>query len=456
MNCKFCNAEMDENHKFCPFCGKDQSVEDLPEVIETTPEMTAEEVRVKEPKKKVWPIVVGIIGAVFGLAFLAVTLLAALGALNLSVLLPRENNIMAKDVYIVADDKAAKKADDVVATMGDKVLTNAQLQIYYRMQVTEFLSYYSSYLSQLGIDLSVPLSEQKSYYDETLSWEQFFVEKAIETWQNYQAVALMAEEAAYELPADWQESLDTLPAELESQATSGGYESTNALLADVIGPACDLDTYMEYVKLAYLSNAYYVALEEELMPTTEEVEAYFAQNEDVFAQEGVTKDAGNVASVRHLLVMPEGGVTVEETQETVYTEEELAAALKKAEDLLKQWKAGDATEESFAALVEENTDDSGSLGTGGLYENIAPGSSYVEEFLAWAIDPARVVGETDIVKTQFGYHIMYYVSGVPYWMNQATIQLASDRMTAKTNEAEVKWPIEITFKKIALAELNLE
>ena len=33
-----------------------------------------------------------------------------------------------------------KKADVVVATMGDKTLTNAQLQIYYRMQVMDVLN----------------------------------------------------------------------------------------------------------------------------------------------------------------------------------------------------------------------------------------------------------------------------------------------------------------------------
>ena len=114
-----------------------------------------------------------------------------------------------------------------------------------------------------------------------------------------------------------------------------------------------------------------------------------------------------------------------------------------------------STEESFAALVEENTDDGGSLGTGGLYEGVAPGSNFVEEFRAWAIDAARLEGETDIVKTQFGYHIMYYVSGEPYWRSQATVQLAAERMTEKTEGAEAKWPMVVNFKKIALAELNL-
>jgi hypothetical protein len=186
MNCKFCNAEIDENHKFCPFCG-----EETPAVLNA-----------EKSQKKVWPIVLGIVGAVAGLAALAIALLLALGV-DFKAFLPRENNILAKDTYIVSDNKSVKKEDVVVATMGDKELTNDQLQIYYRMQVMEFLSYYGSYLSQLGVDTNKPLSEQECYYNVEQNWEQFFVEKAIETWQNYQAVGLMAEEDGFEMGEDY-------------------------------------------------------------------------------------------------------------------------------------------------------------------------------------------------------------------------------------------------------------
>lgn len=90
-------------------------------------------------------------------------------------------------------------------------------------------------------------------------------------------------------------------------------------------------------------------------------------------------------------------------------DDDKAATLAEAEALLKQWQEGDATEDSFAALVKEKTDDTASAETGGLYEHLHAGASYVPEFLNWAIDASREVGDVEIVETEYGYHIMYFV-----------------------------------------------
>lgn len=136
-----------------------------------------------------------------------------------------------------------------------------------------------------------------------------------------------------------------------------------------------------------------------------------------------------LANVRHLLVKFEGGTT--ENGVTTYSEEEKAAAKAEAEELLAQWQAGDATEESFAALVTEKTDDTASASTGGLYENISPDSRYVENFLNWCLEDHKA-GDTGIVETEYGYHIMYYVgdSARNYRDTMIESRLLSDDMTA--------------------------
>lgn len=114
-----------------------------------------------------------------------------------------------------------------------------------------------------------------------------------------------------------------------------------------------------------------------------------------------------MANVRHLLVQFSGG-TEDDSGNIVYTDAEKASAKEKADGYLKTWQEGTADEESFIELVKEYSDDS-SASTGGLFEDITPDSSYVDNFLNWSIDANRKAGDTEVIETEYGYHVMYYV-----------------------------------------------
>ena len=94
------------------------------------------------------------------------------------------------------------------------------------------------------------------------------------------------------------------------------------------------------------------------------------------------------------------------------------AAKAKADDALAQWQANGATEDAFAALANELSDDSGSNTNGGLYTKILKGQM-VTEFNDWCFDAARKAGDTGIVYNEgsyTGYHVMYFVGeDIPAW-----------------------------------------
>ena len=137
-----------------------------------------------------------------------------------------------------------------------------------------------------------------------------------------------------------------------------------------------------------------------------------------------------LANVRHILVSFEGGTT-DETGNTVYSDAEKAAAKEQAENLLALYEMSAMTEQDFADLATANTDDTGSAANGGLYEDIAPVQGvYVESFTNWSTDPAREAGDTGIIESPYGYHVMYYVGDdeMTYRDSMITAELRTEYM----------------------------
>lgn len=138
------------------------------------------------------------------------------------------------------------------------------------------------------------------------------------------------------------------------------------------------------------------------------------------------------ADVRHILVQAETTKTDSEGNEVELSQDEIdknfADAKEEAEKILKEWKKGKATEDSFAELATEKTDDTGSASTGGLYEDITSTSSYVPEFLDWALDSHKK-GDTGIIKTDYGYHVMYFVGAdkTQKWESDVRSAIATDK-----------------------------
>lgn len=140
-------------------------------------------------------------------------------------------------------------------------------------------------------------------------------------------------------------------------------------------------------------------------------------------------------AMRHILIK-----TVDADEDGSYSEEEMAAAKAKVEEIEKEWLAGDKTEESFAALAEQYSEDEGSNTNGGLYEEIGEGGM-VAEINTFLFEEGRKVGDTAILHgnngSYDGYHLVYFVGeGELYGLVQAKTQMV--------NEAYSEWETSIT------------
>ena len=116
------------------------------------------------------------------------------------------------------------------------------------------------------------------------------------------------------------------------------------------------------------------------------------------------------SDVRHILVQFETKKDAD-GKEIALTAQDKAKYKAEAQKILDEFNKN-PTVENFAELTKKYTDDVDSNGkpnNDGLYENVADDGQYVEAFTKWAVDSTRKPGDTGIVETEYGYHVMYYV-----------------------------------------------
>ena len=146
----------------------------------------------------------------------------------------------------------------------------------------------------------------------------------------------------------------------------------------------------------------------------------------------------NTVNVRHILIAPE--TDEEDADATTATDEQWTAAYDQARELLASW---DGTEDGFATLATENSTDTGSTENGGLYEDVVTGQM-VNSFSTWCFDDSRKAGDTGIVRSEYGYHIMYFVgeNDQKIWQYNAEQALLSEDSASAAEALEDEYTIK--------------
>lgn len=143
------------------------------------------------------------------------------------------------------------------------------------------------------------------------------------------------------------------------------------------------DLEFNKVKMYYrdfvIAQYYYDKKSDEITINDTELNNFYEENKKYF----------DIAKIRHILVLTEAGSD----------EDAIANKRQLAEDILIKVNNG----EDFTVLAKEYSEDPGSKDNGGLYE-IKNDGQMVPEFEDWTF--SHEVGETGIIKTTYGFHIM--------------------------------------------------
>ncbi|CEH28798.1 peptidylprolyl isomerase [Aneurinibacillus migulanus] len=162
------------------------------------------------------------------------------------------------------------------------------------------------------------------------------------------------------------------------------------------------------VKAFFLDQTKMISYFSKDIPDTEKRKEY---------EEGKKQGFFTQADVRHILINTE--------------ERSKEEAKKKAEDLVEQLRAGS----DFAKLAKENSDDAGSVETGGLYQynETQPLGQTVEAYRNAAMTlPLNKISEP--VETEYGYHIMRVEKRSEQTYDEVKKQIESSLALNKENE----------------------
>ena len=367
----------------------------------------------------------------------------------------------AKAANITLSEDEQKEIDETIKSIREQAASsdyslNAYLRLYYGRGVNEKILREAMELEMLSSKLIEQKSDElaRNYTDEQL-------EAKYQKDQNtYNVLTARMFQFTTETPDYPKDATDAQKKELDEKAKKETKAKADAMLGKVTGE--------ESFKEQALANASkdqkddYKKDEATLMKNTAVTQ--FSQISDdavkwaasakkgdkkvfetdagcyvVYIVEAAHRDASETVDVRHILFK----VDSEAEDQT----KAKADAKKKAEDALAEWQKGDKTEESFAALATEKTEDTGSQSTGGLYERVYKGQM-VKAFENWCFDAARKAGDTGIVESDYGYHVMYFIqkNDEPLWKLKIRDALSSEDAKTYTDELLKKDENKIELK----------
>lgn len=124
----------------------------------------------------------------------------------------------------------------------------------------------------------------------------------------------------------------------------------------------------------------------------------------------------------------------------------LAASKEKAQSILDEWKQGEATEESFAAICDKYNEIP-TAARGGLYEGLTSSSGLPQEIADWFLDSARSEGDAAVFSPEGmeSSYVCYYAGfNEPSWFLSIKASLINqklnDYMQERLDSVEIEDP----------------
>lgn len=298
---------------------------------------------------------------------------------------PIRTYLATHETYVVVNGEAVNKVE---------------FDYQYNLTKNNYITQYGSYLTYFGLDTSKDLSTQM--YSDTLTWQDYFEQNAVESLK--QNKALMAEAKAAGFTYDTTDEYNTFKETIKTSAASAGI-SEKEYVRSIYGSYATMGRIEEYVKNDMVMNAYYQKLQEDKAPSDDEIQSYYEENKATYdsVDYRLTTIEADLPTEPTELADPveetaadttgttDGTAATDSTQDTAYqpSDAEIAKAMEDAKVL------ADDAEKTVAK-------------DGEAHENEKKSS--VNYLISdWLFDDARKAGDTTVI-TNDNSHCYYAVA----------------------------------------------
>ena len=298
---------------------------------------------------------------------------------------PIRTYLATHETYVVVNGEAVNKVE---------------FDYQYNLTKNNYITQYGSYLTYFGLDTSKDLSTQM--YSDTLTWQDYFEQNAVESLK--QNKALMAEAKAAGFTYDTTDEYNTFKETIKTSAAAAGI-SEKEYVRSIYGSYATMGRIEEYVKNDMVMNAYYQKLQEDKAPSDDEIQSYYEENKATYdsVDYRLTTIEADLPTEPTELADPveetaadttgttDGTAATDSTQDTAYqpSDAEIAKAMEDAKVL------ADDVEQTVAK-------------DGEAHENEKKSS--VNYLISdWLFDDARKAGDTTVI-TNDNSHCYYAVA----------------------------------------------
>ena len=286
-----------------------------------------------------------------------------------------------------------------VVINGEKV-NKVEFDYAYNTSKNNYITQYGSYLSYFGLDTSKDLSTQM--YSDTLTWQDYFEQNAVESLK--QNKALMAEAKAAGFTYDTTDEYNTFKETIKTSAASAGI-SEKEYVRSIYGSYATMGRIEEYVKNDMVMNAYYQKLQEDNAPSDDEIQSYYEENKATYD------------SVDYRLTTIEADLPTEPTKLADPVEETAADTTGTTDGTAATDTTQDTAYQPSDAEIAKAMDDAKVLADDAEQTVAKDGEAHENEKKSsvnymisdWLFDDARKAGDTTVI-TNDNSHCYYVVA----------------------------------------------